>query len=260
MRTRTRLTIAATTGVVATALIAAPSLAAARGDAPAPSPSAGSTAGPGTGVCDGTGAGMRARGGQGTPGAGNGLGAANGYGAGRGAGQGMGQGVGQGMGQGMRQGPGQGTGTGLTGVESGTLTDAQKEQLAAMAEEELLAHDLYTAFAADATTPVFEHVADAESQHLIQIRILLERYGVTDPSADHTAGRFSATDVQATYDRLLAEGSASTDAAYAAARSVEQADITDLTDAKASVTAPDVQLVYSHLLTASERHLAAFGG
>ncbi|CAL8974724.1 hypothetical protein CELL_01870 [Cellulomonas sp. T2.31MG-18] len=254
MRTRTRLTIAATTGVVATALIAAPSLAAARGDAPAPSPSAGSTAGPGTGVCDGTGAGMRARGGQGTPGAGSGLGAANGYG------NGAGRGAGQGMGQGMRQGPGQGTGTGLTGVESGTLTDAQKAQLAAMAEEELLAHDLYTAFAADATTPVFEHVADAESQHLIQIRILLERYGVADPSADHTTGRFSATDVQATYDRLLAEGSASTDAAYAAARSVEQADITDLTDAKASVTAPDVQLVYSHLLTASERHLAAFGG
>lgn len=250
MRTRTRLTIAATTGVVATALIAAPSLAASRGDAPTPSPTAGSTAGPGTGVCDGTGAGMRARGGQGTPGAGNGLGAANGYG----------NGAGRGAGQGMGQGPGQGTGTGLAAVESGTLTDAQKAQLAAMAEEELLAHDLYTAFAEDATTPVFEHVADAESQHLVQIRILLERYGVTDPSADHTTGRFSATDIQATYDRLLAEGSASTDAAYAAARSVEQADITVLTDAKSSVTAPDVQLVYSHLLTASERHLTAFGG
>lgn len=258
MRTRTRLTIAATTGVVATALIAAPSLAASRGDAPTPTPTTGSTAGPGTGVCDGTGAGMRARGGQGTPGAGAGLGAANGYG--NGAGRGAGQGMGPGAGQGMRQGPGQGTGTGLTGVESGTLTDAQKAELASMAEEELLAHDLYTAFAADATTPVFEHVADAESQHLVQIRILLERYGVTDPSAGHTTGRFSATDVQATYDRLLAEGSASTDAAYAAARSVEQADITALTDAKASVTAPDVQLVYSHLLTASERHLTAFGG
>ncbi|OJV80728.1 MAG: hypothetical protein BGO37_14260 [Cellulomonas sp. 73-92] len=249
MRTRTRFAIAAAGGVLATALVAAPALASARADAPGPNPTPTATrqAGPGTGVCDGTGIAA---------------GAARGAHAGAGNAMARGAGAGSGTAAGTVSGHryGGGTGTGLADTPSGTLTASQQTDLAGMAEEELLAHDLYTAFAADATSPVFARIADAETQHLTQIRLLLDRYGLTDPSADHVTGTFRDPAIQATYDRLLAEGAASTDAAYAAARTVEQADLQLLTSAAASLTAPDVQLVYSHLSTATQRHLTAFGG
>ncbi len=249
MRTRTRFAIAAAGGLLATALVAAPALASARADAPGPNPTPTATrqAGPGTGVCDGTGIA-----------AGAARGARAGAGAGNAAAPGNASAPGAGAGTAHRYGGG--TGTGLAGTPSGTLTAAQQADLAGMAEEELLAHDLYTAFAAEATSPVFARIADAETQHLAQIRLLLDRYDLTDPSADHTTGTFTDPTIQATYDRLLAEGSASTDAAYAAARTVESADLQLLGSAAAGLTAPDVQLVYRHLTAATQQHLAAFGG
>ena len=61
-------------------------------------------------------------------------------------------------------------------------------------------------------------------------------------------------------NKLLSQGTASVDAAYAASRTVETTDITDLKSASAGVTAPDVLQVYKNLLAGSQRHLVAFGG
>lgn len=245
MRTRTRLAVVAAGGILATTLVAAPALAFARGDAPGPRPAPTATGqgGP-AGDCDGTGP-HAARG----PHAGGGMAGAGGNRAGGGL-----------AGAAGHRG-GMGNGAGLAGVASGTLTADQRADLAGMAEEELLAHDLYTAFAADnSADPVFARIADAETRHLTQIRFLLDRYGLTDPSANHTTGTFTDPTLQATYDRLLADGSASSDAAYAAARTVESADLQALNAAATGLTAPDVELVYGHLQTATQRHLTAFGG
>ena len=231
MRTRTRVALAIGTGVVATALLASPVLAAGQGG--------GIGVGPGVGprqqnaqqagTCDGTGAGM------GTPGS------QNGQGAGMGRGAGMGAGV----------------NADLTNVASGTLTDSQKSTVATLAEEETLAHDLYVAFAGKYSTPVFTRIANAETQHLTELRILLDRYAITDPTAGHVVGTFTNADTQKLYNELLAQGSASLVDAYAAARTVESTDIADLTAAKAEVTAPDALQVYTNLITASQRHLVA---
>ena len=238
MSTRTRVAAAITGGVAVVAvLVAAPSVAA--GD-----PSGVVQPGPGngpnqqsaqqTGVCDGTAAGR-----------GNGMGR-NGRGAGM-------QGRGAGMGAGIRMR------SDLTSVASGTLTAAQKNTLAAMAEEEKLAHDLYVAFADKYGTRVFTRIPNAETQHLEEVRILLERYAVADPTVGQAVGVFSTTSAQQQYNKLLAQGTASVDAAYAAARTVETIDITDLKAATAGVTAPDVLQVYKNLLAGSQRHLVAFG-
>jgi len=227
MSTRTRVAAAITGGVAVVAvLVAAPSVAA--GD-----PSGVVQPGPGngpnqqsaqqTGVCDGTAAGR---------------------------GNGMGR-NGRGAGMGMR--------SDLTNVASGTLTAAQKNTLAAMAEEEKLAHDLYVAFADKYGTRVFTRIPNAETQHLEEVRILLERYAVADPTVGQAVGVFSTTSAQQQYNKLLAQGTASVDAAYAAARTVETIDITDLKAATAGVTAPDVLQVYKNLLAGSQRHLVAFG-
>ena len=233
---RTRIVVGALSGAaLATALLAVPALASAGADVPSPAATA---------TCDGTGPGATGQ-------------------AGRGGGQGMaraGQGAGaQGMGgQGMgAQGTGiRGT---LQGVATGTLTAEQQSTLTAMAEEEKLAHDLYIAFSSSTGDQVFARVATAEDRHLTQVRLLLDRYDLTDPTAGLAAGTFASADVQKTYDGLVAQGNDLT-TALTAARTVESADIADLTQAQTGLDAPDVELVYSHLLTASERHLTAFGG
>ena len=155
-------------------------------------------------------------------------------------------------------GYGPGTGRGLFVAPSGTLTAAQRSTLQANAQEEKLAHDLYTAFAARYDDPVFDRIAAAETHHLEALRTLLARYGIADPTAGPASGRFSDPTVQATYDRLLAEGLTGEPAALGVGRTVETTDIADLRAAAQGLTAPDVQRGYEQLLSASQQHLAAF--
>ena len=140
----------------------------------------------------------------------------------------------------------------------GTLTVAQKSTLAAMAQEEKLAHDLYAAFAARYDAMIFDRVAIAELQHLTAVRSLLDRYGLADPTAGMPAGQFSDPAVQTRYDQLLARGQASQAAALEVGRQVEQAGIDALRAGLDGLTAPDVRQVYTRLLAASQHHLAAF--
>ena len=145
-----------------------------------------------------------------------------------------------------------------TSVPSGTLSEQQKATLAGMAQEEKLAGDLYQAFADKYPAVVFDRIAAAEDQHLDAVRTLLARYGLSDPTAGKPAGQFSDTTVQATYDRLLAEGSANQSAAFSVGQQVERTDIADLQQALNGLSAADVTQVYQHLLTASQQHLIAF--
>jgi hypothetical protein len=128
-----------------------------------------------------------------------------------------------------------------------------------MAEQEKLSHDLYAAFATRSGALIFDRIAAAESNHLAAVRTLLQRYGVHDPTAGRTAGHFATPAVQARYDQLLARGNASEQAALSVGVTVENADIAALSTALQGLTAPDVQRVYTNLVTTSQRHLAAFG-
>jgi hypothetical protein len=155
-----------------------------------------------------------------------------------------------------RYGPGRGGC--LLDAPSGTLTATQRSTLQANAQEEKLAHDLYTEFAARYDDPVFDRIAASETRHLEAFRTLLARYGITDPTAGQAAGSFSDATVKATYDRLLAEGLTGERAALGVGRTVETTDIADLRTAAHGLTAPDVQRVYQQLLNASQQHLTAF--
>ncbi|MBG6058148.1 hypothetical protein RCH16_001616 [Cryobacterium sp. MP_M5] len=256
MRKRIIVSTAIASGVVITALIATPSIAAMNrgGDAQDPGqavtssqPYAHSDDMPGQ-------AGNMHRG--------MGDSAGTGMGMGTGMGDGVADGTGPENGSGMRgdHEPGQGMGTGIADVAGGTVTDGQKATLTAMAAEEKLAHDLYVAFAEKYDATVFSRVAQSETKHLEAVRTLLERYDITDPTVGLEAGKFPADATQKLYDTLLTQGSVSLDAAREAARTVETTDIADLTAASNGVTAPDVLTVYEHLLTASQHHLTAFGG
>lgn len=179
-----------------------------------------------------------------------------------GAGTGMSTGMHNGAGMGWASGAGPGAGTGTcplpTTVPSGTLTEDQQTVLAGMAEEEKLSHDLYQAFADAYDSVLFARIATAESHHLAAVRTLLDRYGITDPTAGKPTGQFTSAEVQAAYDAYLSEGNASLNAALGVGEKVERASITALDEAREGLAAPDVALVYGHLLAGSQHHLTAF--
>lgn len=151
-----------------------------------------------------------------------------------------------------------GTGQGIRQPAAGVLTADQKLDLATMAEEEKLAHDLYVTLGASLGGTELPRIAASEANHLSAIQTLLARYGVADPTLDQAVGTFLSPDFQQLYDQLLAQGSASLAAAYDVGVIVENDDIGRLADAKVGVTAQDVLRVYGNLATASARHLAIF--
>jgi hypothetical protein len=176
---------------------------------------------------------------------------------GMGPGAGMGPGSGMGAGMSITARDGSCGGLAVTAAQ-GVLAEQQKTTLAAMAQEEKLAHDLYAAFAGTYPAVIFDRIAASEAQHLTAVRTLLDRYGLPDPTAGKPAGQFSDPAIRANYDKLLAQGQANQAAALQVGQTVEKADIADLQAALNGLTAPDVQQVYTHLLTASQHHLTAF--
>jgi hypothetical protein len=192
---------------------------------------------------------------------GTGARAMNGRGGGTGNGAGMGSGMGSGMGLGMgRQGTGASTSDPLAGLTQGTLSPAQKTSLAGMAEEEKLAHDVYLVLGKTSGDARFSRITVAEARHLTEIRALLTRYGVADPTAGKVDGVFADAAAQKMYTDFIARGDDSPATALAVGVAIEQADIAALTAARAGVTAPDVLTVYTRLSNGSSRHLRAFGG
>ena len=178
---------------------------------------------------------------------------------GRGVGAGNGRGYGMGSGSGMGMGRGGGMANlGASTAAKGTLTDSQKASLAAVAQDEKLARDLYLALAAKYPSDVqFSRIARAELMHLTAVRTLLDRYGIADPTKGQATGVFTSTTVQNLYDSLLA-GATDATKALAAGVAVEKTDIADIDKALVGVTAPDVKQLYTNLRAGSERHLAAF--
>ena len=172
-------------------------------------------------------------------------------------GGGMRAGMGAGMGG---RGNGSPAADPLAGLAQGSLNSTQRTALAGMAEEEKLAHDVYVALAADTGDVRFTRIATAESRHLAEVRALLTRYGIADPTAGKADGVFATGTIQQQYQDLVARGSASADAALAVGRDIETADLAALDKARAGVTAQDVSTVYTRLTNGSQMHLRAFGG
>lgn len=142
---------------------------------------------------------------------------------------------------------------------SGTLTASQRTELVAMAQDEKVTQDLYAQFYQTYHLRVFGNIAAAETNHLQAVRTLMARYGITDPTVGQPAGHFSTDAAQATYDRLLAQGKTSEQAALNVARGLEQGAIARYSTALNGLTAQDARQVVQHLQAAETRHLAAVG-
>lgn len=143
-------------------------------------------------------------------------------------------------------------------VPGATISSEVAEQLTFMVQEEQLARDIYALAASKYPDRVFTNINRAESTHMAQLRVLLDRYDLADPTAGVKAGVYADKDLQTFFDRLAAQVRTSRDAAVQAGIQVESADIADLKRAQTLSAPSDVRAVLANLLAGSGRHLAAF--
>ncbi|MFN7120177.1 MAG: DUF2202 domain-containing protein [Saprospiraceae bacterium] len=147
----------------------------------------------------------------------------------------------------------------LNGVAKQALSDAEKASLAFMREEELLAYDVYTELYKRYPLPIFSNIAQSEKTHTEAVLVLLERYELNDPAANHTTGVFTNTTLQNLYNTLLARGLQREVAALQVGALIEEVDIADLKVQLAEkVDNQDIIMVYENLMKGSRNHLRAF--
>lgn len=127
-----------------------------------------------------------------------------------------------------------------------------------MREEEKLARDVYQTMYQAWRLPLFTNIASSEQTHMDTVLTLLERYDIDDPSAGNAPGEFTNQDLQALYDRLVAQGRQSVTEALRVGIAIEEIDIRDLIEAIADTEHADIVRVYENLKRGSENHLRAF--
>ena len=138
------------------------------------------------------------------------------------------------------------------------LSQAEKDGLVFMREEEKLARDVYRVLGAEYSLPVFNNIAGAESTHMAAIKRLLDRYGVADPVNPDVPGSFQHPELQQLYADLIAQGDDGLTAALRVGIIVEKADIADLQIHIQETQHSDIRTVYTNLLRGSQNHLRAF--
>lgn len=153
-------------------------------------------------------------------------------------------------------------GPGFTRAPRATITVAPLDAEAAstlqwMREEEKLARDAYRNLYQLWKDPVFQRVATSEQRHFDAIGAKLALYRVADPALP-VPSQFTNTDLQATYDQLMASGQLSHVSALTVGATIEDLDIFDLQNAIAATDEAALKLTYQHLLDGSKNHMRAF--
>lgn len=143
-------------------------------------------------------------------------------------------------------------------IPKSDLNAKESEGLLLMREEEKLARDVYTELAKRwPETPTFSNISRSESSHTESVRVLIERYQLSDPALSQ-AGKFTSSALQTLYEQLLNKGNASMIAALQVGLEIEELDIADLQKLAAQLDQDDIRLVYQELERGSRNHLRAF--
>jgi len=138
------------------------------------------------------------------------------------------------------------------------LSAEETAALLQLREEELLAHDVYTALAVYYPVPVFTFIPKSELRHASAILRLLQKYQLEDPAANHQAGVFSTPELQELYNTLVEQGSVSFVDALTVGATIEDLDIRDLMDLMLIVDNQDISWVFANLTKGSRNHLRSF--
>jgi hypothetical protein len=121
-------------------------------------------------------------------------------------------------------------GSGLPAYSAVPYTSAAlQSRLKYMVEEEKLARDVYTVLAKSSAYPKFRNIANAEQFHLDQMSIVLENYGLWNPTLKRKPGVFFNTELSALYKTLITKGQLSALDAIQVGIIIVEKDIADLT-------------------------------
>lgn len=141
----------------------------------------------------------------------------------------------------------------------GELTDAETAGLLLMREEEKLAGDVYLALYNLHGQRIFDNIAQSEQTHTAAVKLLLDRYDLSDPVGANGMGVFTDPDLQDLHDSLVAAGTPSLLLALQVGAQVEELDIYDIARLTAELEDnQDIALVYDNLAKGSRNHLRSF--
>jgi hypothetical protein len=151
-----------------------------------------------------------------------------------------------------------GTDTSVLEIPASDLSAEESEALLFMREEEKLARDVYNTLYEIWGQPTFTNIAASEQAHMDEVKLLLDRYGLTDPALE--PGSFTDPSLAALYEQLVAQGSTSLADALKVGAAIEEIDILDLQERLAQTDNADIQQVFNNLMSGSYNHLNAFVG
>jgi hypothetical protein len=139
------------------------------------------------------------------------------------------------------------------------LSDAEKDGLQLMREEEKLAQDVYIFLYNQWKIPVFNNISKAETRHFDAVGYLLETFEIPDPALLEM-GKFHNMEIAFLYDSLTQKGSETLVEALKVGAFIEEFDIADLQKLLAINNDSIIEGVYQNLLRGSNNHLRAFTG
>ena len=141
----------------------------------------------------------------------------------------------------------------------GELNEAETDGILFMREEEKMARDVYLTMYEKYPLPIFRNIPKSENAHMSAIKVLIDKYDLTDPVGDNIVGVFTNENIQGLYDDLVANGSVNEIEALKAGALIEETDILDLDTHIAEIDEnDDILTIYTNLRRGSTHHLKAF--
>lgn len=146
----------------------------------------------------------------------------------------------------------------ILGLPTEELSEEEIAGLIWLREEEKLARDVYIMFYQKYGMRVYNNISGSEQTHTEAIKLLLEKYKLTDPVQTDEVGVFFNKDLQTLYNQLIEQGNISDVEGLKVGAAIEEIDILDLEDNLVNVDNQDIAFVYNNLKSGSENHLRAF--
>lgn len=146
----------------------------------------------------------------------------------------------------------------ISAMELQDVSDAEREGLQLMREEEKLARDVYKTLYSTWNARPFLNISESEQMHTDAVKSLLDRYAISDPVSDDTVGAFTNPLFAGLYTELTQKGSVSLVEAFRIGALIEELDIHDLQEKMPYVDNEDIAFVYENLERGSRNHLRTY--
>ena len=146
----------------------------------------------------------------------------------------------------------------VMGIKAGNLTPQEIKDILYMRQEEKLAHDVYITLYNKWHLQIFKNIANSEQTHMDAVKMLIEKYNLTDPDKGKGIGEFENPNFIKLYRELVAEGNKSVLDALKVGAMIEELDIVDLQHCLNNTNKSDIKIVFENLMKGSRNHLRAF--